>query len=77
MKGDIGDVIAKRVKGGKLIVNGIGYPPQWPVGNSFSLRGEIEGYFFKIPDGRIFKNEGNVIKYELIMEGVGVNECYQ
>lgn len=46
MKGDIGDVIAKRVKGGKLIVNGIGYPPQWPVGNSFSLRGEIERYFF-------------------------------
>jgi hypothetical protein len=46
MEGDIGDMIAKWIKASELIVNSIGYPPQWPIGDDINPGDKLERYFF-------------------------------
>jgi hypothetical protein len=57
-----------------LIVNDVWYPPQGSIGNFVNTGGETEGNFLQISDGRIVADEGDVIKYKLIVKGVEIDE---
>ena len=66
-------MIPKWIKTRELIINSIRYRPQWSVGNFINPRGNAERDFFQASDGRIIKNEGNVIEYKLIVKRVNIN----
>ncbi len=77
MQDDIRYVVGNGIEAGEPVVYGITDPSQGPVGGLVYSGEEIRGHPGKISDGRIVANEGKVIEYELIVEGVEIDRRAQ
>ena len=70
---DIRYVVGNGIEAGEAVVYGITDPSQGPVGGLVYAGEEIGRCPGKVPDGGIVANEGKVIEYELIVEGVEID----